>query len=90
MDLLSPKITLYNIKSLIKIRVALGINNSADAQYHHKSHCSSLLVGSFPTQGGIPKCNLLRQGYLDIQEVPWNIRTKLEWLNLIRVIVLRI
>jgi hypothetical protein len=77
-DILSTKITLYNIKSLIKIRIALGIHKSTDAQYQQKSHFSSLLVGSFPTQGGNPKCKFTKARILRYSRSSMNIRTKLE------------
>ena len=80
MDLLSPKITLYNIDSLIKLRVDLGIHKSNDAQYHHKSHCSSILVGSFPTQGGIPKCKFTKARILRYS------RSSMKYKKKIRVI----
>ena len=80
MDLLSPKITLYNIKSLIKIRVALGIHKSTDAQYQQKIHLSSLLVGSFPTQGGNPKCKFTKEKILRYS------RSSMKYKNKIRVI----
>ena len=80
MDLLSTKITLYNIKSLIQIRVALGIHKSTDAQYQQKIHCSSLLVGSFPTQGGNPKCKFTKARILRYS------RSSMKYKNKIRVI----
>jgi hypothetical protein len=79
-DLSSPKITLYNIKSLIKIRVALGIHKSIDAQYQQKNHFSSLLVGSFPTQGGNPKCKFTKARILRYS------RSSMKYKKKIRVI----